>query len=149
VPADEAARAGDVHDHNRHFRTHHLRRYNGAVGTFGIHVDIGDPSAERFVPVDMLVDTGSTFTVLPRGLLEELGVEPHRRSRFELANGAVVERDVGRAWLRFEDSLEYTLVVFGEDALLGAVTLEELNRIVDPIKQRLVPVNGLMKRLAA
>jgi hypothetical protein len=52
----------------------------------------------------------------------------------------VVERDV---------RLEHTFVVFGEDALLGAVTLEELNRAVDPIGQRLVPVIALMKRVAA
>ncbi len=119
------------------------------MGTFSVRVEVGDRRAESFVPVDLLVDTGSTFTVLPRALLEQLGVQPHRRSRFELADGSVVECDVGRAWLRFEGSLEYTLVVFGDDALLGAVTLEELGRVVDPIKQRLVQVNGLMKRLAA
>ena len=99
--------------------------------------------------MDVLVDTGSTYTVLPRALLGDLGVEPHRRGRFELADGTIVERDLGRAWIRFEDELEYTLVVFGEDTLLGAVTLEELSRVVDRVKRRLVPVIGLMKRLAA
>jgi clan AA aspartic protease len=119
------------------------------MGTFTVRVDVGDPVRRRFVPVDVLVDTGSTYTVLPRGLLEELGVEAHRRGRFELADGTIVERDLGRAWVRFGDRLEYTLVVFGDDALLGAVTLEEFNLVVDPIKQRLVAVPALMKRLAA
>ena len=44
---------------------------------------------------------------------------------------------------------EYSLVVFGEDALLGAVTLEEFLLAPDPAAQRLVPVPGLIMRLAA
>jgi clan AA aspartic protease len=124
-------------------------RYNRHVGTFQVQIEVGNPTRRRFVAVDALVDTGSTYTVLPRPLLEELGVVPHRRGEFELADGTRVERDLGRAWIRFEGREEYTLVVFGEDALLGAVTLEELNRVVDPIRQRLVRVPALMKRLAA
>jgi clan AA aspartic protease len=119
------------------------------VGTFRVQLEVAGPRRDRFEPVEALVDTGSTYTVLPRRLLAELGVRPHHRGQFELADGAVVERDLGRAWIRFEDREEYTLVVFGEDALLGAVTLEELNRVVDPIRGRLVRVRALMKRLAA
>ena len=56
------------------------------------------------MPVDVLVDTGSTYTVLPRALLEELGVESHRRGQFELADGTIVERDLGRVWVSFEET---------------------------------------------
>jgi hypothetical protein len=58
-------------------------------------------------------------------------------------------RDVGRAWVRLGDREEFTLVVFGDHALLGAVTLEEFLLVADPIERRLVPVDGLMMRLAA
>jgi clan AA aspartic protease len=119
------------------------------VGTFSVRVEVGDRGCTRFEPVDVLVDTGSTYTVLPRTLLEELGVESHRRGRFELADGTVIERDLGRAWIRFGTHLEHTLVVFGDAALLGAVTLEEFNLMADPIKHVLVPVVALMKRVAA
>ncbi len=119
------------------------------MGTFGVRVELAGSAAGPFVPLDLLVDTGATYTVLPWALLEELGVEPHHRGEFGLADGSRVELEVGRVWLRFEDRLEYTLVVFGEVALLGAVTLEELNRVVDPVGQRLVPVIGLMMRAAA
>lgn len=119
------------------------------MGTFSVNVEVSGSEAGPFVTVDALVDSGSTYTVLPKALLEELGVEPRRRGRFELADGTEVERDLGRVWIRFEGHLEHTLVVFGEDALLGAVTLEEFLCVVDPIKQRLVPVIGLMKRIAA
>ena len=117
------------------------------MGTFTVQVEVSGADAGPFTPVDLLVDTGATYTVLPRDLLEALGVEPHYHGEFGLADGTVVERDVGRVWVRFENRLEHTFVVFGEDSLLGAVTLEELNRIVDPIGQRLVPVTALMKRV--
>jgi clan AA aspartic protease len=119
------------------------------VSTFHVQLEIGGPSRERFETVDALVDTGSTYTVLPRALLQELGVPADRRARFVLADGSEVERQLGRAWVRFEGHEEFTLVVFGDDALLGAVTLEEFLLAPDPASARLVPVRGLMMRAAA
>jgi clan AA aspartic protease len=119
------------------------------VGTFSVRVEVSGSQSGPFVPVDLLVDTGATYSVLPRRLLAELGVEPHHRGEFGLGDGSRVELEVGRVWLRFENRLEHTLVAFGEVALLGSVTLEELNRVVDPIEQRLGPVVGLLMRHAA
>lgn len=114
-----------------------------------MRIEVGDPERERFEQVEALVDTGATYTVLPRSLLRELGVPSDRRARFVLADGSEVERDVGRAWVRFEDREEFTLVVFGDEALLGAVTLEEFLLAPDPTSGRLVPVPGLMMLAAA
>jgi predicted aspartyl protease len=119
------------------------------VGTFEVGIEVAGPGRERFDAVDALVDTASTYTVLPRTLLDELGVPVARSARFRLANGRRVVRDVGRAWVRLGDREEFTLVVFGDHALLGAVTLEEFLLVADPIERRLVPVDGLMMRLAA
>ena len=47
--------------------------------------------------MEALVDTGSTFTAAPRELLERLGIRPARRQRFRIANGQVIENDVGEA----------------------------------------------------
>jgi len=44
---------------------------------------------------------------------------------------------------------QYTLVVFGDHALLGAVTVEEFLLAPDPVQRKLVPVDGLMMRIAA
>jgi predicted aspartyl protease len=119
------------------------------VGTFRVELQVAGPTRDRFETVEALVDTGSTYTVLPRLLLDELGVRVHHRAQFRLADGSEVERDMGRAWVRLDDREEYSLVVFGDHALLGAVTLEEFLLAPDPIEQRLVPVIGLMMRLAA
>ncbi|MGH3064865.1 MAG: aspartyl protease family protein [Gaiellaceae bacterium] len=119
------------------------------MGTFRVQIDIGDVERRRLEPVEALVDTGATYTVLPRSLLQELGIVPHRRASFVLADGRRVDRSLGRAWIRLGAQEEYSLVVFGDDALLGAVTLEEFLLAPDPGAQRLVPVSALMMRIAA
>lgn len=44
------------------------------MGAFRITVEVVDPRGQRFESVEMLVDTGATFTKAPRDLLERLGV---------------------------------------------------------------------------
>jgi aspartyl protease family protein len=117
------------------------------MGTFDVSIEVGDQAAQRFQSIDALVDTGATYTVLPRGLLIGLGVQPHRTSTFELGDGTKVELEMGRTWVRVAGQQEMTLVVFGTDAaapILGAVTLEELLLGVDPVHKQLVPVNALL-----
>ena len=117
------------------------------MGTFRVRLEVGGPSAQTFESVEALVDTGSTYTVIPASILTGLGVSPHRRSTFELADGSLKDWEMGRTWVRLEGKTEMTLVVFGQDAaepILGAVTLEELLLAPDPIRRRLVQVPGLL-----
>ena len=121
------------------------------MGTFHVDVEIGDPEGRRYDRVEALVDTGATYTSLPRPLLEALGVEPHARAWFRLADGHHVEREIGRTWVRVSGRTELTLVVFaepGSPALLGAYALEGLQLAPDPVGRRLVPVPGLLMPLA-
>lgn len=118
------------------------------MGTFNVDLAVGNPQGQQYLTVGALVDTGSSYTALPASLLQRLGVSPHERRLFELADGRTVERDVGRTWVQIDGKSEIVLVVFadeGTQALLGAVTLEIFGLGVDPIRQRLVPVPGLMK----
>jgi clan AA aspartic protease len=119
------------------------------MGTFRVRIEVGDPARERFEPVEALVDTGATYTVLPRPLLHELGVVPHTRAPFVVADGREVELELGRAWIRVDGRQEFSLVAFGDEALLGAVTLEELRLAPDPVSKRLVPVPALLMLAAA
>ena len=115
------------------------------MGTFQVDIEIGDAAGERYEPVSALVDTGSTYTVVPRPLLERLGVEPRERATFRLADGRTVEQDLGQTWLRIDGKSVITLVVFGaEDAspLLGAYALEGLLLAPDPVGRRLEPVKA-------
>ena len=49
-------------------------------------------SAGRDMP-DVLIDTGSTFIMLPFQSLEHLGVKPMVKPRLRTADGRIVERD--------------------------------------------------------
>jgi len=115
--------------------------------TFRVTIEIGPMDQSRFERIEALVDTGATYTVVPRDVLERLGIVPQFRRRFRFADGRIVELDMAWAVVKVEGEMTYTICVFGEpgmDALLGAVTLEELGLGVDPINQRLVPVELLL-----
>ena len=122
------------------------------MGTFRVAIEIGDPRGERYEQVEALVDTGATYTTAPASILQRLGVTPHDRVTFIMADGRRIERQVGRTRVRVDGKAEVTLVVFGDEgveALLGAYTLEGVRLGVDPANQRLVPTPGLLMRSRA
>ncbi len=99
------------------------------------------------MPVQALVDTGASYSMLPGALLRELGVQSRGRRPFVLASGAMMTREVGQTWVRVDGHEVMTIIVFGDDAgptLLGAVTLEEMGLGVDPLGQKLMEVPGLL-----
>ena len=113
------------------------------MGTFRALVEIGDTDGVHWEPVAALVDTGATYTTVPASLLDRLGVRPHARTAFLLADGRQIEEDIGRTWVRIGDRAEVTVVVFGaphSPVLLGAYALEGLRLAADPVNRRLVPV---------
>jgi len=116
------------------------------MNTFHVRFEIGDLAATHFEEVTALVDTGSTFTSAPRELLARLGIRPTRREPFQIASGEVIESDVGDAVIRVAGKQGAMPIIFnepGEPTLLGAVTLEALLLAVDPVRETLVPVEGL------
>lgn len=122
------------------------------MGTFRVEIEIGDATGAHWETLQAFVDTGATYTTVPASLLRRLGVTPHVRDTFVLADGRRVEHDIGHGWIRVGDRSVVTLFVFGEaDAspLLGAYALEGLRLAADPTGRRLVPVPGLLMELAA
>jgi clan AA aspartic protease len=116
------------------------------VGTFYVTIDIGDPHGDCFQPLEVLVDTDSSYTWVPRSLLEQLGVVARESWEFETADGRFIEREVAQMWVRYNGNAHITFVVFGDEGstpLLGAYTLEGFRLAADPINRRLVPVRGL------
>ena len=117
------------------------------MGVFHITIDVGSLAGTWFGPVSALVDTGASHTVVPTEVLEGLGIQPVERLPFELADGKMVEHDIGEGRVRINGRERNTLLVFGDSGsrvLLGASTLELLNLGVDPVSQRLIPVPGLL-----
>lgn len=117
------------------------------MGVFSVTVEVGDLRGERFEPVQALVDTGASSTVIPAPLLRRLGVTPHEQRPFLLADGRTVERHIGWTWARIDGRIRMTVVVFGDEGiqpLLGAITLEEFGLDIDPVRQELIPVSGYL-----
>lgn len=118
------------------------------MGTFSVNIEVGDLSGREFRKLSATVDTSATYTVIPRNVLNGLGVEPIDVVPFELADDGVVECEVGEARLRLDRRERIVLMVFGPEngtPLLGATAPELFNRAVDPVRQKLVPVTALLK----
>jgi predicted aspartyl protease len=100
---------------------------------------------EQFEPVEVMVDTGSTFTTVPADLLRRLGVNPQRTMQVRLADGSVINDQVCDTVIRLEGQTFFTPISFGREGepnLLGVVALETALLAVDPVEQRLVPTIG-------
>jgi len=123
------------------------RTADSGVGHFRVSVQVGSRGAERFARVDALVDTGATYTWVPRDMLDAVGVVPEDERPFLLADGREVRYPVAWAQIRIGGREQPTIVVFGEPGsqpILGAVTLEEFLLAADPVHRRLIPVPGLL-----
>ncbi|MHB8682961.1 MAG: aspartyl protease family protein [Dehalococcoidia bacterium] len=117
------------------------------MGTCNVTIHAGDPGRTRFEPVEALVDTGASYTMLPAALLRRLDVPVTGSRPFVLASGERITREVGQTWVRVDGREVMTVVAFGDDggpSLLGAVTLEEFGLGVDPLGQKLIEVPGLL-----
>jgi predicted aspartyl protease len=113
------------------------------MGSFRVDVEIENPArpGERLRVPSVLVDTGAELSWLPAPLLESLGIERYNQWRFRQADGTVLERWAGSAWLHVEGKRTADDVVFGEPSdlvLLGSRSLEGLNFRIEPVTKRLV-----------
>ena len=114
------------------------------MGTFTHPITLIGPAGERRA-IQALVDTGSTFTSVPRDILVDLGVEARREVTLRLVDGTAHVQQLGRIMIQLDGVEEMTVVVLGEPEsppTIGAVTLETLLLGVDPVAQKLVPVEG-------
>ena len=116
------------------------------MGETYVTIEVGDTRGERFETVEVMVDTGSTYTALPGDLLRRLGVPVAEIAQSELADGSMAPIEVGDTIIRLEGRQFPTPVIFGGDggpSLLGVMALERARLAVDPLNGRLIPVNVL------
>jgi len=115
------------------------------MSMFKVSLLAKNPVDERVSqPVEVIVDTGSELTWMPRNLLESIGIRPERKLSFATATQQVIEREVGYAILRAEGFETIDEVVFaqpGDMSLLGVRTVEGFGVLVDNIAHRLVAIS--------
>ena len=115
------------------------------MGTVTATIEVGDPQGRNFQEVELEVDTGSTYTALPRRMLESLGVPVDASVPARLADGSHQMLQIGETRIRLGGREFTTIVIFAEEeepSLLGVITLEEALLAVDPVHNELIPVEA-------
>src|SRR5216117_2919292 len=98
------------------------------MGTFFVEAQLAAPERpERRQPVELLVDSGSTYTWVAAALLRGLSVVPTERRRVVTIAGQLAERDAAEVLITLEGRTLHTVCLFGDAGdldVLGAYTLE-------------------------
>jgi len=114
------------------------------MGLTYLDSDISNPARpERGVRVEFLIDTGALYSVIPGSVLCKLGIKPHSRRPFILADGSQITRRIGDVLFCFDDHRGASPVIFGQaddSVLMGSVSLEALGLMIDPLKRELRPL---------
>lgn len=118
------------------------------MGLTHIDVVVANPAKpKRAVRVEFLVDSGAVYSVMPARVLRQLGIKPHSKRTFILADGSHITRPMGDALFFLDKQRATSPVIFGQkgdSVLLGSVSLEALGFILDPIKRELRPLPMLL-----
>ena len=126
----------------------HGRTSDSGMGHFRVALQVGNRAGERFEPIEALVETGATYTWIPRDVLTRLGVTPEEEWPFVLADGREVRYPVAWMLMRIGERTQPTIIVFGEpgsEPILGVFALEGFRLAADPVNRRLISVPGLLK----
>ena len=111
------------------------------MGLTTVNVKIRNPAdPKKGRDLDLLVDTGAIYSIVPAEFLKGLDIRPLGKRSFTLADGGKVEREVGGALYKIGKHEGYASVVFGskkDKPLLGVTALEEMGLQVDPVTKQL------------
>ncbi len=97
--------------------------------------------------VNLLVDSGATYSLVPLQVWETIGLSAKREMTFTLADGTTVQRRISDCYLVLPQGETHTPVILGEagdEALLGVVTLEELGLLFNPFNRTLQPMRMML-----
>jgi len=124
------------------------------VGITFANVKVSNPRREDlgFVEREFLIDTGAIYSVVPASDLEALGVTRSKHQIFTLADGTHQGYDIGEACFDLGVERATSRVVFapeGVTPLIGAMTLEALGLMVNPVTRELLPMRLFLATLGA
>lgn len=121
------------------------------MGTARATIKLENPKRAdlKVIEADALVDTGSLFLCLPEVIRLQLQLESTSQKEVTTADGKrCLCPYVGPVRVRFENRECYVgAVVLGDEVLLGAVPMEDMDLVVIPSARRVV-VNPLHPNFA-
>lgn len=94
-----------------------------------------------------LVDTGASYTVLPKKMADKLGLKPSQTQDFSLADGTTIQRQLSSALVKLDGHEAATTVVIGQkddSPLLGVITLEGMGLMIHPFERKLIPMHLIL-----
>lgn len=97
--------------------------------------------------VRFLVDSGATYSLLPKSVWQSIELIPKRKMIFTLADGTTLERNVSECHITLPQGEGHSPVILGEEgdeALLGVVTLEILGLVFNPFNRTLHPMRMIL-----
>jgi clan AA aspartic protease len=110
-------------------------------------VTLCSPDLSKSDQIELLVDTGSTYTWVSAEMLEKLGVEAKDTRKFRTIDGRLVEKKTSEVVMEYMNERATRKVVFaekGDAEVLGVDALEGLGLEVDPITKRLKKAEALL-----
>jgi len=115
------------------------------MGLFHVPARLTGPTG-RTESLDLPVDTGATFLVVPWAVAERLDLRATRNCPIQTADGREASWPLAEVRLALGGAEITTpcLVSASGPALLGAVGLESFLLAPDPVAKRLVPVKGFV-----
>jgi clan AA aspartic protease len=102
---------------------------------------------KKKVTIEFLVDSGAIYTLIPEKHWKAIDLKPKRKMTFTLADGTKVQRRISECHISLPQGDGHTPVILGEpgdEALLGAVTLEILGLVLNPFKRSLEPMRAML-----
>ncbi len=99
------------------------------------------------VPLELLIDSGAQYSVLPNEVWRRLGLSPKRSLTLVLADGGHIERAVSECYIDLPQGAGHTPVILGEPgdlALLGMITLEQLGFVFNPFDRSIRPMETVL-----
>ena len=117
------------------------------VGLFKSKLAVWNPAMPSQVEeLELLVDTGASYSWFLRQRLETLGIRPTGKMQFRTIDGRILEREVAPVFVRTNGHIGGDTIVMaetGDAEVLGTHTLESLGLAADPVQKKLIPTVGL------
>lgn len=123
--------------HVRVLLTHYREAILARLGQF-------DATQVHQYETEALIDTGAVRSAMPAAVADRLGLMRLRRTDAQYADGRVEAVDMTEVFTieMLGRQTETSAMVLGEHMLIGVTVLEELDLMVDCLRQRLVPYQG-------
>ena len=117
------------------------------MGLFKSKLAVWNPaSPSRVEELELLVDTGASYSWFSRQRVEALGIRPTGRMQFRTIDGRMLEREAAPVFIRSDGHVGGDTIVMaelGDAEVLGAHTLESLGLAADPVQKKLIPTVGM------